>query len=128
MRNILDKVKKMDNKEVKKGLVKIYTADNLHKARSAARRWADTWAESYPAAVKYLQQDLEELLTCFLFSDPVFRKKVHTTNAIERVFREVRRRTRPIGVFENRTSMERILYTVFLYENIRYGVHYVFGC
>jgi hypothetical protein len=24
--------------------------------------------------------------------------------------------------------MERILYAVFLYENIRYGVHYVFAC
>ncbi len=128
MRNILDKVRKTDHKGVKKGLVNIYTAGSLHKARSAARRWADTWTESYPAAVRCLQQDLEELLTCFLFSDPVFRKKVRTTNAIERVFREVRRRTRPMGVFENRTSMERILYAVFLYENIRYGVHYIFGC
>lgn len=128
MRNILDKVRKADTKEVKQGLVKVYGAKNLKAARSAAKRWADTWADIYPAAVKCLRDDLDDLLTCFGFADPLFRRKIRTTNAIERVFREVRRRTRPMGVFENRTSIERILYAVFLYENIRYGVHYVFGC
>lgn len=128
MRNILDKVRKIDQKEVKKDLVKIYTAESLQKARSAAKRWANVWIDIYPAAVKCLQQDLEELLTFLQFADPIFRRKIRTTNVIERVFREVRRRTRPMGVFENRTSMERILYAIFLYENIRYGVSYVFGC
>lgn len=127
-RNVLNKVKKTDHNAVKKGLGAIYAAKNLKEVRSAARQWADTWGDVYPHAVKCLRDDLDELLTCFLFADPVFRRKIRTTNAIERVFREVRRRTRPMGVFENRTSMERILYAVFLYENIRYGVPYVFGC
>ena len=128
MRNILVKVRKVDMKEVKKGLVKVYGAKNLREARSAARRWSNTWENIYPAAVKWLRDDLDDLLTFFVFTDPSFRRKVRTTKAIERIFREVRRRTRPMGVFENRTSIERILYAVFLYENIRYGVHYVFGC
>lgn len=128
MRNILNKVRKADTKEVKKGLVKIYGAKSLKEARSAARRWSNAWEDVYPAAVKCLRDDLDDLLTFFGFTDTSFRRKVRTTNAIERIFREVRRRTRPMGVFENRTSMERILYAVFLYENIRYGVHYVFGC
>jgi putative transposase len=127
MRNILDKVRKADHEAVKKGLRKIYGAENLRAARTAAGRWIKLWEETYPAAVKCLRDDLEDLLTCFAFADPSFRKKIRTTNAIERIFREVRRRTRPMGVFENRTSMERILYAVFLYENIRYGVAYVFG-
>jgi transposase-like protein len=38
------------------------------------------------------------------------------TNAIERRFREVRRRTRPIGTFQDRTSMDRILFAVFMHE------------
>jgi len=128
MRNILNKVRKADTQEVKKGLVKVYGAKNLREARSAAKRWSNAWEDMYPAAVKCLRDDLDDLLTFFGFADTSFRRKVRTTNAIERVFREVRRRTRPMGVFENRTSMERILYAVFLYENIRYGVHYVFGC
>lgn len=128
MRNILDKVRKADREEAKKGLVKVYGAKNIREARSAARRWSTTWENIYPAAVKCLRDDLDDLLTFFGFADKLFRRKIRTTNAIERVFREVRRRTRPMGVFENRTSMERILYAVFLYENIRYGVHYVFAC
>jgi hypothetical protein len=39
------------------------------------------------------------------------------TNAIERRLREVRRRTRPMGTFQDKTSMERILFAVFMREN-----------
>ncbi len=47
---------------------------------------------------------------------------MRTTNAIERRFREVRRRTRPMGVFQDRTSMDRILFAVFTHENKSQGV------
>ena len=89
-------------------------------------RWARSWIDTYPNAAKCLQDDLEDLLTCFQFNDPDFRKAIRTTNAIERRFREVRRRTRPMGVFSNRTSVERILYAVLMYENINQGVYPVF--
>jgi transposase-like protein len=126
MRNILDKVPKKQQKSVKRGLVKIYTAQNLIEAQKYARRWAQTWIEKYPKAVKCLQDDLEELLTCFQFPDTDFRKAIRTTNVIERRFKEVRRRTRPMGVFSNRTSVERILYAVFMHENINLEVYPVF--
>lgn len=126
IRNILDKVPRKKQQSVKRGLTKIYTAQNLIGAQSYARRWAHSWIDKYPKAVKCLRDDLEELLTCFQFSDTEFRKAIRTTNAIERRFREVRRRTRPMGVFSNRTSIERILYAVFMYENINLGVYPVF--
>jgi transposase-like protein len=44
------------------------------------------------------------------------------TDAIERRFREVRRRTRPMGVFSDRTSMDRILFAVFSHENTAQGL------
>jgi transposase-like protein len=47
---------------------------------------------------------------------------VRTTNAVERRCREVRRRTRPMGTFQDRTSMERILCAVFLNENCNQGL------
>ena len=50
------------------------------------------------------------------------RKAVRATNAIERRFREVRRRTRPMGVFPDRTSMDRIPFAVFNHENATQGV------
>ena len=47
---------------------------------------------------------------------------MRTTNAIERRFREVRRRTRPMGVFQDKTSMDRILFAVFTHENKMQGL------
>lgn len=126
MRNILDKVPRKQQQAVKRGLQKIYRANNLREAQTQAARWVRTWIDKHPKAVKCLQNDLEDLLTCFQFDDPDFRKAIRTTNAIERRFREVRRRTRPMGVFSNRTSIERILYAVFMYENINQGVYPVF--
>ena len=97
-------------------------ADDAAKARSAARRFAQRWSQIYPAAVACLRDDLDELLTCFRYKTLAQRKTVRTTNAIERRFREVRRRTRPMGVFQDRTSMDRILFAVFTHENKMQGI------
>ena len=66
--------------------------------------------------------EFEDLLTCFRCPTLAQRKAVRTTNAIERRFREVRRRTRPMGTFQDRTSMERILFAVFMHENRNQGL------
>ena len=68
-----------------------------------------------------LRADLDDLLTCFRYPTLEARKAVRTTNAIERRFREVRRRTRPMGTFQDRTSMDRILFAVFIHENRQPG-------
>jgi transposase-like protein len=45
------------------------------------------------------------------------RKKVRTTNVIERAFREVRRRTRPMTSFNNLASCDRIVFGVVSHLN-----------
>lgn len=127
IRNVLDKVRVADQALVKKALHAIMNARTASQARSAARRFADRWQETYPKAVACLQNDLDELLTCWRYPDPDQRKRVRTTNAIERRFREVRRRTRPMGVFQDRTSMDRILFAVFTHENSNQGVPTLFS-
>ena len=122
IRNVLDKVRKTDQAAVKAGLHAIMNAPTRTRAQSAARRFADRWEELYPKAVACLRNDLDELLTCFRYKTLEKRKTVRTTNAIERRFREVRRRTRPMGVFQDRTSMDRILYAVFTHENKMQGI------
>ena len=127
IRNVLDKVRVADRDAVKAALHRVMNADTRPKARSAARRLADRWQDAYPKAVQCLRQDLDELLTCFRYQTLKERKAVRTTNAIERRFREVRRRTRPMGVFQDRTSMDRILFAVFTYENSNQGVPTIFS-
>lgn len=120
-RNVLDKVKKADWDRVKRDLNRIPIADSIVDARRAARRFADRWEQTYPAAVRCLRNDLEDLLAFFRYKDELWRKATRTTNAIERRFREVKRRTRPMGVFTSPDSMERILFAVFSYENSKQG-------
>jgi transposase-like protein len=122
MRNILDKIKKADQPAAKRALHKVMNADNIAAARTAARRFRDRFDDKYPAAVACLRNDLDELLTCFRYKSPDRRTTVRTTNAIERRFREVRRRTRPMGTFQDKTSMDRILFAVFTHENKSQGV------
>jgi putative transposase len=122
IRNVLDKVRKADQPAVKRALHKIMNAPNAPAARTAARRFADRFQAKHPAAVVCLRNDLDELLTCFRYKSEEQRRKIRTTNAIERRFREVRRRTRPMGTFQDRTSMDRILFAVFTHENKSQGV------
>ena len=122
IRNILDKVRKSDQPSVKDSLHRVMDAKHLVGARQAAKRFVEQWDQLYPKAVRCLREDLEELLTFFSFRDSSWRKAIRTTNAIERRFREVRRRTRPMGVFSDRTSVDRILYAVFSYENKQQGI------
>jgi transposase-like protein len=122
IRNVLAKVRLAEQPAVKADLHAVMNATTLPRARSAARRFADRWAADYPRAVACLRDDLDELLTCWRYKSLSQRKAVRTTNAIERRFREVRRRTRPMGVFSDRTSMDRILFAVFHHENQNQGV------
>lgn len=122
IRNVLDKVKKIDQPAVKRALHKVMNAAHEPAARSAARRLAERFLNQYPAAVACLRNDLDELLTCFRYKSEAKRRAVRTTNAVERRFREVRRRTRPMGTFQDKTSMDRILFAVFTHENKSQGV------
>ncbi len=127
IRNVLDKVRKADHDTLKAGLHAVMNAKTLPQARTAARRFAERWQNLYPKAVACLRNDLDELLTCWRYKTTEERKAVRTTNAIERRFREVRRRTRPMGVFQDRTSMDRILFAVFTHENSNQGVPTLFS-
>ena len=126
MRNILAKVRKADHAAAKTALHKVMNAASVAKARAAARRFADRFEAQYPKAVACLRDDLDDLLTCFRYKTVEARKRVRTTNAIERRFREVRRRTRPMGTFQDKTSMDRILFAVFANENKSQGVSTLF--
>jgi len=127
VRNVLDKVKLVDRDAVKRDLHRISNAAERAVARRRARAFVDRWERRYPAAVRCLWMDLDELLAFFVFDDATWRKTARTTNAIERRFREVRRRTRPMGVMANQDSVERILFAVFTHENQKQGTATPFG-
>lgn len=111
-RNVSAKVRRRNQAECSSGLRRIYTQPNRRAAIIAYREWAARWRDEELAAVECVAKDLEELLSFYRMPESHW-KKVRTTNLIERVFREVRRRTRPMTCFANKESCERIIYAVF---------------
>jgi putative transposase len=125
-RNILNKARKDDQPEMKSDLHEISHAKNRTQARKAARTFADSWSDEYPKAVNCLRDDLDDLLQFFAFKDKKWRQATRTTNAIEREFVEVRRRTRPMGVFYDKASIQRILFAIFMHHNQQQGIAHPF--
>ena len=94
----------------------IYQAPTRAEAIRRFRAWGAHWQEEAPAAVRCLAQDIEALLVCFGLPE-AHRRKVRTTNALERAFREVRRRTNPMSCFNNPASVERIVFAILYHQN-----------
>jgi putative transposase len=91
---------------------KIYLADTPAQARIQFKLWKSAWRNRCPKAVQCFEKDLDDMLP-FLSCPKDHQIKVRTTNAIERSFREVRRRTRVISCFSNLKSSERIIFAIF---------------
>lgn len=116
LRNVANYLPKKHQKECISQARSIYDAPHRVEAVARFREWADGWREVAPKAVRCLERDLDELLT-FLDFPEAHRKKIRTTNVIERSFREVRRRARTMSCFNNVGSCERIVYAVIAHLN-----------
>lgn len=113
MANVLEKVLKEDHKEVKDDLRKVFYAPTLEHAKEAQALFEKKWRKKYPSAVECLLKDIDACLTYYKFPY-IHWKRIRTTNAIERGFREVRQRVRGIGRFKDE---ERAL--AFVYRQMK---------
>jgi len=120
-RNVLDKVKKCDQQAVKTALHRISHAPNQRQAKAAYAQLALKWKKAYPKALTCLEKDLDELLSFFQIKNSKLWSRLRTTNLIERSFREVRRRTTPMGVMANTQSLQRIVFAVFHHLNTNWS-------
>ncbi len=118
LRNATKHLKKADIKAFKFDARNIYNASTHREAVAAFKTLRKHWHSVSPQAVECLEQNIDELLA--FLTIPIkeqfrvfIRRQIRTTNIIERSFREVRRRTRPMGCFTNYDSVSRIIYAIF---------------
>ena len=116
LRNVSNCCRKRYEKDLINQAGRIYRSDNKNQALVEFKAWKKSWQRACPKAVHCLEKDLDELLNVF-DCPKSHRIKVRTTNAIERAFREVRRRTRVFTCFSNTASSERIIYAIFTHLN-----------
>ena len=119
MRNLVQAARKRDREALTADARAIYQADGLVPARRAFEKFRRHWQAGYPGLVHRLEKDLPDLLTFYQFPRALWRK-LRTTNAIERRFVEVRRRTRPMVCFVNIHSVDRIIFAIFNQFNQRW--------
>lgn len=116
VRNIFKAIAKADRRAMLEGLKAIYAAAHKTAAQAAFRAWKLRWFQKYPSVVQDLEEDLGQLL-CHLDMPELHRKYLRTSNPIERVFLELRRRRFGCGAFANRAQSERVVFGVFLWLN-----------
>ncbi len=112
-RNVLAHVPQAEAKAVAADLKVVFQAARRETAEALAASFAERYGGLYPKAVATLERGLDEALTYTAFPS-CHHRLIRTTNGLERVFVEVKRRTRVVGVFPSEASAETLATAVLL--------------
>jgi len=113
-RNILAHVPQARKLEVAAGLRSVFAQVSSETAQRAAAEFRSLFAKTLTKAVSIFDAGLEDALA-FLRFPLEHHRKIATTNSIEHLNKEIRRRTRSIGIFPSPESALRIA-TLILIE------------
>jgi len=114
MRNILVYVPQKIKEAFAAELKEIWLAPDEKAARTRAEGIIEKYGIRFPKATGCLEKGLEDSLTFYAFPE-LDRRKISSTNMIERLNREIRRRTGVVGIFPCEDSYIRLV-TAYLME------------
>lgn len=103
IRNVLDKVPQSRRPEVAAAIKTIWYQESAEEARHKAERVIEQFGRSLPAAMKTLEGALEDSLTFHAFPREHW-KRLRTNNPLERLMKEIRRRTKAAEQFPHEQS------------------------
>jgi putative transposase len=102
-RNVLSSVPAGAMGEVAEDLKAIFKVRRQRTAQALAEEFVELYGKRFPKAVSVFEAGIEDALT-YLNYPGSHHARLRTTNMLERLFREIKRRTRVVGVFPNETS------------------------
>jgi len=120
--NACRRVRKQERELFSKHLNGIFYAPTESSARTAFFALKQAWGRSFPSAVQIIEKDLDSLLT-FLQFDPTYWTVLRTTNPIERLNKEFKRRTNAMEVTGGEVSTYRCLAYVAQTMEYRWSFH-----
>ena len=88
-------------KELAEGLRGMFAAPSKEVALRLASELAARHHGSHPKVAEQLEEHIEECLSCLAFPES-HRRRIRTTNGLERLSQEIKRRTRVVRIFPNR--------------------------
>ena len=118
-RNVLAKVPQKLKQQVADDMRSIFYASSREKALEFSSQFNERWHKEVPSAVKCLQNSLDSCLTFFDFPEEEWIS-LRTSNVIERLNKEFRRRTRPMEI----VAGEHACYTLLAFISIRMEIYW----
>lgn len=118
-RNIADRVPKHLRKGLRSELAEMFNAPTIEAARARRDEIIRDYADVAPRAVECLDAGFDDAMTVMELPEGM-RRPTRTSNYIERLNEEVKRRSKVIGVFPNADSVVRLAGSVLMRENDRW--------
>lgn len=118
-RNVLAKVPRKLKKAVADDLRSIFYASSKQKAMEFFDTFKEKWQKDLPSAVKCLENSLDACLTFFICPEEEWIS-LRTTNIIERLNKEFKRRTKPMEI----VAGENACYMLLAFISLKMEVHW----
>lgn len=99
--------------ELAEELRTIFNAPDRHTAEAYLHRTVQKYAQSVPTLADWLEKNIPEGLTVFSFPAS-HRRRLRTANGLERLSREIKRRTRVVSIFPNEAACLRLISAVLM--------------
>ena len=115
-KNMLDKTPKKLQPEMKQALNDMYNAPDIEKAKARKMQIIEQFEKSAPKAVSLLDESFDEVTAVFNHPEK-YRKRLRTSNSIERLNEELRRRERVIRIFPNEDSLIRLMGAILIEQH-----------
>jgi putative transposase len=115
-RNLLQRVPRAHQGMVTAALRSVFAQEDAGEILSRWDDLASSLAERFPRATELMHQAREDVLAFRHFPQPHWRK-VWSTNLLERVNEEIKRRTRVVGIFPNDAAITRLVGAVLLEQD-----------
>jgi transposase-like protein len=107
-KNILDITPKKERRLIYSELKSIFDSPDQNRAKQRLSEVIETYQSRYPKIAEKLSNDAEDVLTCFNFPSS-HRRRIRTTNTLERFNQEIKRRTNVVRIFPNADSAIRLI-------------------
>ena len=113
-RNVLSHVPASSMAEVTQDLKAIFKVRRRKQtALALAEEFVELYGKRFPKAVSVFEAGIGEALTHLSFPGS-HHARIRTTNMLEQLFKEIKRRTRVVGVFPNETSASTLATEIML--------------
>ena len=108
LRNALDYLPRKADDDCLQELRWIYDRRDAQEARRDLAAWLSKWGSRYPKLCAWVEENIEETLSFYRLPQP-HHKNMKSTNMLERLMEEIKRRTLVVRIFPNAASCLRLV-------------------